>query len=63
MFRLTVQEVTVKRDALIPVTSSSFHLEDDLIRLNNLNEAVISFNLEHRYNEDTVYVCLSFIYR
>lgn len=50
------QEVGVKRDQVLPFTSSSLQLEDDLIRLNTLNEAVISFNLEHRYKEGQVYV-------
>lgn len=46
----------MKRDQVLPFTSSSLQLEEDLIRLNTLNEAVISFNLEHRYMEGQVYV-------
>lgn len=46
----------MKKTSILPFTSSSLQLEDDLIRLNTLNEAVILYNLENRYEGDIVYV-------
>jgi len=51
--------VVVKKDTeMLPVTESSLNEADDLISLDELNEAVILHNLRSRFDRDVIYVLL-----
>lgn len=60
-FLLTsLQEVVVKKDETLPFTESSLKEANDLISLDELNEAVILHNLRARYSRDIIYVRSTF---
>ena len=46
----------VKKDQILPLLESSLKTVDDMISLDELNQAVILHNLRERYHRDEIYV-------
>jgi len=55
---LLLQVMKVARTDLLPANPDILEGVDDLIQLSYLNEPSVLHNLQFRYSQDMIYVCL-----
>lgn len=58
MDELLLQVMKVARTDLLPANPDILEGVDDLIQLSYLNEPSVLHNLQFRYSQDMIYVCL-----
>lgn len=58
-----MQEFSVDESQTLPIrTKTPVQDLDDMIKIDDLNEASVLFNLKKRYSQDKIYVCRSLHY-